>query len=408
MSLYLLARRLPPSPSRLLKPVATLSESTRLSRRDCFFQPTSYNTSRITGAHFSGVHFSGAHFSTSSKDDTTDGTTVPAATPWFVKVVDFFAPSAPMIRKSESLFATALSQVQSNKVFIREGKIKRDFKSKHMVLLLHVWCIHRRLIANIDGDDDRGKQLQEQLFDRLWDDTTTRIRAQVRGGNTGDAKAEGPGAESELRVAPEMRLCRLPQGQPERSLIRPWLTYTPHLQGLPELTVNSHLKNVQKYSFAACVSFDHALTFDDNTTAGKAKALDELGGALWREVYQRNDNLTVDHVMRLAKYVDSQLKGIMAMPAAQLFEHGQVKFEGVPDFSHILDDEGVALPDVTEADIQASIAEQIEDIKKEGGTYIDEESLEEGWRVAYTEAGKLYYWNVETRESSWDAPFKNK
>lgn len=118
----------------------------------------------------------------------------PSPQPWYLKLADFFSATAPVIRLSESLFASVKLQTTSSAKFHREGKVRRDFKSKHMLIVLHTWMIHRRLIAGLDGDADDGKLLQEQLFDRLWDDTTTRIRA----------------------------------------------------QNLPELTVNTHLKNVQK------------------------------------------------------------------------------------------------------------------------------------------------------------------
>ena len=221
-----------------------------------------------------------------------------------------------------------------------------------MVLLLHTWFLHRRLIANIDGDEAYSKDLQEQLFDRLWDDTTTRIRAQK----------------------------------------------------LPEITVNKHLTTVQKYSFAACVSFDHAMTFRGTD---KAKCLDELSGALWREVYQKNDKLTVDHVNRMGTYVDKQLTAIMKMPKQDFYE-GKIAWIDPPDFKNVLSDAGLPLPDPTEAQLTAAVTSQIADIENQGGVYIDEETLPADWRVAHTEAGVLYYWNVETREAAWEMPVERK
>jgi hypothetical protein len=137
----------------------------------------------------------------------------------------------------------------------------------------------------------------------------------------------------------------------------------------------------------------------------KAKCLDELGGALWREVYLRNDNLTIDHVMRLAHYVDNQLNVIMKMPKEDLF-NGDIKWIDPPDWKNVVSDDGYQLPELTEDDIVKQREEQVKEIKEQGGVYVDEESLEEGWRIAYTEAGKVYYWNVESRESSWEPVFK--
>ena len=95
-----------------------------------------------------------------------------------------------------------------------------------MLLSLHVWIIHRRLIHH-PSSGSYGKLLQESLFDRLWEDTLVRIRA----------------------------------------------------QNLAELTVNSHLNNVQKYTFSSLMGFDHAFTFET-----EEEKLDELGGELWRKV----------------------------------------------------------------------------------------------------------------------------
>jgi hypothetical protein len=44
-----------------------------------------------------------------------------------------------------------------------------------------------------------------------------------------------------------------------------------------ELSVNSYLKEVQAYSFGACVSYDAAQAIDK-----EAERLDELAGALYR------------------------------------------------------------------------------------------------------------------------------
>lgn len=49
-----------------------------------------------------------------------------------------------------------------------------DFRSKHTLLMLHIWMVHKRLQA----EGERGERVQEALFDELWDDTCNRIRGQ--------------------------------------------------------------------------------------------------------------------------------------------------------------------------------------------------------------------------------------
>ena len=49
-----------------------------------------------------------------------------------------------------------------------------------------------------------------------------------------------------------------------------------------ELSVNSYVKEVQAYSFGACVSYDAAWEIED-----EEERVDELAGALYRYVYLR-------------------------------------------------------------------------------------------------------------------------
>jgi hypothetical protein len=47
-----------------------------------------------------------------------------------------------------------------------------DFRSKHNLLVVHVWMVHRRLIT----EGKEGLLVQEAVFDELWEDTCSRIR----------------------------------------------------------------------------------------------------------------------------------------------------------------------------------------------------------------------------------------
>lgn len=43
--------------------------------------------------------------------------------------------------------------------------------------------------------------------------------------------------------------------------------------------------------------------------------------------------------------------------------------------------------------------------QKSEGKERTEEEVQGDWRTAYAEDGRMYYWNVKTRASSWDKPY---
>jgi hypothetical protein len=101
--------------------------------------------------------------------------------------------------------------------------------------------VHKRLL---DSTIPHGKQIQEAMFDYLWEDTCNRIRQQK----------------------------------------------------VSEMSINKNLKNVQAYSFKLCIELDQSLTMES-----EEQIIVDLGGALWRSVYERNENLSDDHVLELAR-----------------------------------------------------------------------------------------------------------
>jgi hypothetical protein len=99
--------------------------------------------------------------------------------------------------------------------------------------------------------------------------------------------------------------------------------------------VNKYLKQVQAYSFRCCVELDKALdakvediaeeiepeqpkpavvtkNTEKNQTGGdqevvqfatvEDKIVDDIGGALWRSVFLRREDIPVEHVLEMAKY----------------------------------------------------------------------------------------------------------
>lgn len=105
--------------------------------------------------------------------------------------------------------------------------LPRTWIVEHALLALHVWILHNRFKVdyNVSGDFS-GRRMQEQLFERLWEDTTMRIRN----------------------------------------------------AGVAEMSVNKQLELVQKGSFDEMFAYDAAIKVDDDDNM-------ELAAAVWKCVW---------------------------------------------------------------------------------------------------------------------------
>jgi hypothetical protein len=134
-----------------------------------------------------------------------------------------------------------------------------------------------------------GRRMQEQLFERLWEDTTLRIRnagvsgvAAVAAAETGSGKGDAgapctrsDGTHPQLSsVRARARLAvRMPAPNSLPSTA-PTST-TAHPAQIAEISVNKQLENVQKLTFDDMFGYDAAIRVldDDNM---------ELAAALWK------------------------------------------------------------------------------------------------------------------------------
>eukprot|EP00949_MAST-11_sp_MAST-11-sp1_P000184 g184.t1 len=151
-----------------------------------------------------------------------------------------------------------------------------------------------------DGDD-RGR-LQEAVFDRCWDDTTKRIRT----------------------------------------------------LDVPELTVNKHLRNTQEFSLGACSAYDHGL----------ATGKDELAGALYRNLFNADENIEEDSVLRLEAYTRRQVAALATVDFEEIC-WGRIPWLLAP------------------------------------GCKEREKSV---WKMARNEKGEPYWWHTVTREIRLTSP----
>ena len=106
--------------------------------------------------------------------------------------------------------------------------------------MTHTWLIHKRLLK----EGKEGQKLQECMFDELWEDTCARLRA----------------------------------------------------IGVSEISVNKHLGEVQSFSFKYCCELDAAVAKTD-----EAEVIDDLGGAIWRNVYIAKEDMDENHVLDFAR-----------------------------------------------------------------------------------------------------------
>lgn len=249
----------------------------------------------------------------------------------FQKLRDQYSLSGQQTRidRGERLFRAAQFRAM-DLTWYKSGRIPNEFRPRHAILTMHIWLLHKRLLMD-KVDTHNSLLLQEELFDILWSDTRTRIRA----------------------------------------------------EGISELTVSKHLKDIQQITFQHCMHYDHAFTFDD-----PVKRREEIALVIWTHVLMRSEDSYNDHINRLALYVEWQYQNIMNELPAIFFEEGRIHWGDVPDFSQMKDNEG-------------SLLEEVILIPEE-----EEMKLPTGWHTNITELGDTYFWNEDTMESQWDRPSK--
>lgn len=198
-----------------------------------------------------------------------------------------FSGQRDRILRGERLFRAAQFQA-SNSSWFFQGRIPNEFRPRHAVLVMHVWFLHKRLVSDKE-DSHTSLLVQEELFDILWYDTKTRIRA----------------------------------------------------AGVNELMVNKHLKDIQNSTFLHCTHYDHAFSFDD-----PVKRREELALAIWTHVLMESENAYNDQLNRMALYVEWQYHNIMADLPTSYFEEGRINWGNIPDFSLMKDNEGNLLDEL--------------------------------------------------------------
>jgi cytochrome b pre-mRNA-processing protein 3 len=207
--------------------------------------------------------------------------------------------------------------------------VGREFRARHAMLTMHVWFLHKRLVSDAN-DPHRSLLIQEELFDIFWNDTKSRIRA----------------------------------------------------EGVNELMVNQHLKDVQQYTFQHLTHYDHVFL---EYAADPDKRFEEIAALIWIHVLLRDEEALDDQLKRLAAYVEFQFDNMIFQCPDEYFHEGRIDWGNLPEFSHLKDNSGKPLPPVP---------------------LHQDDVLPGTWLKHLTDAGQTYYWNPDKRVSNWERPTK--
>jgi hypothetical protein len=140
-------------------------------------------------------------------------------------------------------------------------------------------------------------------------------------------------------------------------------------QNVSELTVNKYLEEVQQVCFNACVAYD----------AGLKSGSTGLQDAFISHLLDENCTSKRKVAALLADYVQEQMKNLCKIDANLIME-GTIPWAKPPSIT-------ITTPEVSQDSEVILIGQKFGN-----------------WRTALDNRGKLYYWNLTTRISSWDAP----
>ena len=184
------------------------------------------------------------------------------------------------IELGERLFRSAQRRAD-DLTWYTAGHIGGDFRPRHALLTMHVWFLHRRLLAD-KVDPHRSLMVQEELFDVLWNDSRSRIRA----------------------------------------------------EGVNELTVNKHLKDTQQVTFQQMTHLDHAFTEYKDDSEKRAK---EIALAIWMHLLVKDEGVSDDLIKRLAAYVEYEYRNVVLALPDVYFQEGRIDWGSMPDFNGMKD-----------------------------------------------------------------------
>eukprot|EP00752_Nemacystus_decipiens_P005308 g4815.t1 len=284
---------------------------------------------------------------------------------WPYKIMGVFSTKNTNALSSARMLQTCLNNAESTEWYA-EGKISNEFLPKLLWLSTNVWLMSRRLLR----EGERGKRVQELLFDELWRETKRQMRS--------------------IEVS--------------------------------EMMLKKYLAEAQQHTFMTLVQYDHAYTLES-----RSERMDVLTSALWTGIFMSDESIKEPHVRVLAEYIDSELADIYAVDASDFFA-ACIEFAPPPTAElkaagKELAKGGTAKPSSKKDGARgvatpAATAPTTESAEAAGERNLGEKvrhedfSVKDGrkgrWRACLAESGKVYYWHTVSREVTWDRPAESE
>lgn len=328
--------------------------------------------------------------------------------------------------RSISLSHTSLTHIytpthitHTHREWYGPGRMGRDFRSRHAILAFHIWLLHKRLLQ-LEHPSDHHYQLQPESSEHNHAATTK------------EDAAPQPLVRSSRK---DYNMC---QDIDVELFSIFWDNTTCRIRALNvyELSVNKHLENVQKYTFLHLVQYDHCYT--EAMLANPTERLNHLRQIVavqWlrpKSVDQRNKAYdqgivlddendgtndvedmyrnTCDHIDRIVLYIDAQYQNIMYDLPYDHFTSGHARFVPLPQFANLHDTTTTmstpsTVTNTTDATTMGTIP--YAEYPNTPVPCHPEDVLPYPWVTNITNGGKIYYWNLHTRVSSWIRPTDN-
>ena len=128
----------------------------------------------------------------------------------------------------------------------------------------------------------------------------------------------------------------------------------------------------------------------------------------------RDEHLNEEHVLELARYMHRELSSLLLLPKEAVFE-SRFKWGPLPGWEEGGRKggggggrKGKRAPRFVTSAGKPVVEEEEEEeneVVEAKGEEEEEEDKRGEWRTAFSEQGRMYYWNVRTRESTYDKPY---